>query len=236
MVLSWSMDKIGPITRSVEDCAIVFAAIHGPDGKDLSVIPAPFHYNADFDTKKLRIGYVKADFERPYPFRSKDSLVLATMRRLGYELIPVELPALPSIRFILDAEAAAAFDDLTLSNQDDLLVRQIRNAWPNVFRQARFIPAVEYIKANRLRTQLMLQMQELFNEVDVYLHPSWGSSSLTITNLTGHPCVVMPNGFQPNGRPTSITFTGKLFGEGELLALAKAWQEATDFHRKHPKL
>mgnify|MGYP005842923025 FL=1 len=236
MALSWSMDKIGPITRSVEDCAIVFAAIHGPDGKDLSVIPASFHYNADFDTKKLRIGYVKADFERPYPFRSQDSLVLATMRRLGYELIPVELPALPSIRFILDAEAAAAFDDLTLSNQDDLLVRQIRNAWPNVFRQARFIPAVEYIKANRLRTQLMLQMQELFNEVDVYLHPSWGSSSLTITNLTGHPCVVMPNGFQPNGRPTSITFTGKLFGEGELLALAKAWQEATDFHRKHPKL
>ncbi|HMN89561.1 MAG TPA: amidase [Saprospiraceae bacterium] len=236
MALSWSMDKIGPIARSAEDCAIVFAAIHGPDGKDMSVIPAPFHYQANFDTKKLRIGYVKADFERPYPFKMQDSLTLVSLQQLGYQLIPIVLPELPAIRFILDAEAAAAFDDLTLSNQDTLLVRQIRNAWPNVFRQARFIPAVEYIKANRLRTKLMLDMQALFSNLDVYIHPSWGSNSLTITNLTGHPCVVMPNGFLPNSRPTSITFTGKLFGEAELLALAHQWQRATTHHHQHPIL
>lgn len=116
------------------------------------------------------------------------------------------------------------------------MVRQIKNAWPNTFRQARFIPAVEYIKANRLRTQLMLDMQQLFEEVDVYVHPSWGNTSLNITNLTGHPCVVLPNGFQQNGRPTSISFTGKLFKEAELLHFAKAYQDKTDFHKKHPNL
>jgi Asp-tRNA(Asn)/Glu-tRNA(Gln) amidotransferase A subunit family amidase len=115
-------------------------------------------------------------------------------------------------------------------------MRQDRNAWPNTFREARFIPAVEYIQANRLRSQLIADMQRVFEEVDVYINPSWGSSSLLITNLTGHPCVALPNGFRADGRPTSITFTGKLFGEAELLSLAKAWQEATDFHRQHPEL
>lgn len=236
MALVWSMDKIGPIARSVEDCAIVFNAIYGPDGKDLSVIPAPFNYNAKFDTKKLKIGYDKAAFERNSPFKAQDSLSLATLRSMGYELIPIELPEFPNIGIILDAECAAAFDDLTLSNKDDLLVQQGRNAWPNTFRQARFIPAVEYIKANRLRTQLMLDMQKVFDQVDVYVHPSWASSSLRITNYTGQPCVVVPNGFQQNGRPTSISFTGKLFGEAELLSLAKAYQDQTDFHKKHPSL
>ncbi len=236
MALSWSMDKIGPIARSVEDCAIVFNAIYGPDGKDLSVIKAPFNYNAKFDTKKLRIGYLKSAFAGNYPFKEQDSIALAKMRELGYELIPIELPTVPNIRFILNAEAAAAFDELTLSNRDDLLVRQGKNAWPNTFRQARFIPAVEYIQANRLRSQLIADMQQVFEQVDVYINPSWGSSSLLITNLTGHPCVVMPNGFRDNGRPTSITFTGKLFGEAELLSLAKAWQDATDYHKKHPEL
>ncbi|MFN7117001.1 MAG: amidase [Saprospiraceae bacterium] len=236
MALVWSMDKIGPIARSVEDCAIVFNAIYGPDGKDLSVIKAPFNYDAKFDTKKLKIGYTKAAFEGIYPFKAQDSLSLATLRSMGYELIPIALPESPEIGFILDAEAAAAFDDLTTSNKDDLLVRQIKNAWPNTFRQARFIPAVEYIKANRLRTQLMQDMQKVFEKVDVYVHPSWASTSLRITNLTGHPCVVVPNGFQANGRPTSISFTGKLFGEAELLSLAKAYQDKTDFHKKHPNL
>ncbi|MDX1942391.1 MAG: amidase [Saprospiraceae bacterium] len=204
MALSWSMDKIGPITRTVEDCAIVFNAIYGPDGKDLSVIKAPFNYNIKFDTKKLKIGYVKSAFEGNYPFKTQDSIALEKIKELGYKLVPIELPEVPNIRFLLTAEAAAAFDDLTLSNKDDLMVRQGRNAWPNTFRSARFIPAVEYIKANRLRLQLMMDMQKVFEQVDVYLHPSFSSNSLLITNLTGHPCVVMPNGFRNNGRPTSI--------------------------------
>ena len=236
MALSWSMDKIGPITRSVEDAAIVFDAIRGSDQKDLSVIDAPFNYHANFDTKKLKVGYLKSAFDRNYPFKTQDSIALAKMQELGYELVPIELPEVPNIRFILTAEAAAAFDELTRSNEDDLLVRQGRNAWPNTFREARFIPAVEYIQANRLRSQLIAEMQRVFEEVDVYINPSWGSSSLLITNLTGHPCVVMPNGFRDNGTPTSITFTGKLFGEAELLSLAKAWQDATDYHKQHPEL
>lgn len=236
MALVWSMDKIGPISRSVEDCAIVFNAIYGPDGKDLSVIKASYNYDAKFDTKKLKIGYLKNAFERNYAFKAQDSLALQILRNMGYQLIPIELPSLPDIGFILDAEAATAFDDLTTSNKDDQMVRQIKNAWPNTFRQARFIPAVEYIKANRLRTQLMLDMQKLFEQVDVYVHPSWGNSSLNITNLTGHPCVVIPNGFQANGKPTSISFTGKLFKEAELLSFVKAYQDKTDFHKKHPNL
>lgn len=236
MALSWSMDKIGPIARTVEDAAIVFDAIRGADHKDMSVIDAPFNYNANFDTKKLKIGYLKSAFDRNYAFKMQDSIALAKMRAMGYELVPIELPEVPNIRFILTAEAAAAFDELTLSNQDDLMVRQGRNAWPNTFREARFIPAVEYIQANRLRSKLIADMQRIFEEVDVYINPSWGNNSLLITNLTGHPCVVMPNGFRDNGRPTSITFTGKLFGEAELLSLAKAWQDATDYHKKHPAL
>ena len=236
MALSWSMDKIGPLCRTVEDCAIIFDAIRGSDGKDLSVIDAPFNYNGKGDGKKLKIGYVKGAFSRNYGFKKQDSLALETYEKLGYELIPIELPPLPDLSMILFAEAGAAFDELTLSGQDDLLVRQIKGAWPNIFRQSRFIPAVEYIKANRLRTQLMNQMEALFEQVDVYIHPSWASSSLRITNYTGHPCVVLPNGFQKNGRPTSISFTGKLFGEAEVMEVAKIFQEHTEFHLMHPEL
>lgn len=236
MALSWSMDKIGPLCRTVEDCAIVFDAIRGKDHRDISTIEAPFNYKSNFDTKKLKIGYIKSAFERNYGFKKQDSLTLAKLVAMGYELIPIELPEHPSIGFILEAEAAAAFDELTRSGKDDLMVRQIKNAWPNVFRQARFIPAVEYIQANRLRTELIEQMQAVFEKIDLYVHPSWASSSLRITNFTGHPCVVLPNGFQKNGRPTSISFTGKLFGEAELLSFAKAYQDKTEHHRKHPEL
>ena len=236
MALSWSMDKIGPICRSVEDCAIVFEAIRGSDGQDLSVIDAPFNYDATKDGKNLKVGYLKTSFDRNYPFKQQDSLSLLKLKELGYELIPIELPQMPDLRVILSAEGAAAFDELTLSGADDLMVRQIQNAWPNVFREARFIPAVEYIKANRLRTQLIQEMTKVFEQVDVYVHPSWASSSLRITNYTGHPCVVLPNGFQENGRPTSITFTGKLFGEATVMEVAKAFQDNTAFHKQHPEL
>ncbi len=237
MALSWSMDKIGPLCRTAEDCAIVFHAIYGPDGKDLSVADVPFNFNAGDHPKKLRVGYLKSDFERPYLFKKQDSIALERLRELGVELIPLTLPTLPNIRFILQAEGAAAFDDLTRSGKDDLMVRQVRNAWPNVFRSARFIPAVEYIQANRRRTELIEAMQrEVFSKVDVYVHPSWGSSSLTITNFTGHPCVVVPNGFQSNGRPTSISFTAKLYEEGMALSLAQAFQQVTAHHLEHPRL
>lgn len=233
MALSWSMDKVGPIARTVEDCAIVFEAIRGADGQDLSIMNASFNYNAKQDVKKLKVGYVKSDFERNYAFKEQDSLTLESLRQMGIELIPIELPKLLPIRFILDVESAAAFDELTRSGKDDQLVQQQRNAWPNSFRSARFVPAVEYIQANRLRTQLIIELNEVFKQVDIYLAPSWGSTSLTMTNLTGHPAIVLPNGFR-NGTPTSITFTGKLFGEADLMALAKRYQDATEFHRKHP--
>jgi Asp-tRNA(Asn)/Glu-tRNA(Gln) amidotransferase A subunit family amidase len=235
MALSWSMDKIGPICRSVEDCAIVFQAIQGPDPLDVSLIPAAFHYDATSNPRQLKIGYLKTDFERRYPFHDQDSLSLQKLREMGFQLIPIELPEAPNLGIILSAEAAAAFDELTRSGRDDLMRRQIRNAWPNTFREARFIPAVEYIQANRLRTKLMQDMQKVFKQVDVYLNPSWGGRSLNITNHTGHPCVVLPNGFR-NGRPTSITFTGNLFEEGKILNLARVYQEATSHHLQHPKL
>lgn len=235
MALSWSMDKIGPICRSVEDCAIVFNAIQGPDPLDVSLIPAAFHYDATADPKQLKIGYLKKDFDRRYAFHDQDSVALEKLKSMGFQLIPIELPESPDLSIILSAEAAAAFDELTLSGRDDLMRRQIKNAWPNTFREARFIPAVEYLQANRLRTKLMQDMQKVFEQVDVYVHPSWGSRSLNITNHTGHPCVVVPNGLR-NGRPTSISFTGRLFEEGKILGLAKVYQEATGHHKQHPQL
>jgi Asp-tRNA(Asn)/Glu-tRNA(Gln) amidotransferase A subunit family amidase len=237
MALSWSMDKIGPICRTVEDCAIVFKAIMGPDNLDPSVSDYPFTYQSEIDIKNLRIGYVEKDFAADYPFKQNDSLTLAALRNLGATLIPIELPDLPvsDLSFILSAEAAAAFDELTRSNRDDLLVRQIKNAWPNEFRQARLIPAVEYINANRIRYRLIQAMQKLMQDVDCYLAPSWQGDNLLLTNLTGHPCVVLPNGFR-EGTPTSITFNGRLYDEGTILALARAYQEAMEFHKQHPKM
>ncbi len=238
MALSWSMDKIGPICRSVEDCAIVFNAIHGPDGKDGTVVDIPFNWNPSVKLADLRIGYLKHEFERERPNKANDDAVLQTLRSLGATLIPIELPDYPveHLSFILSAEAAAAFDEITRSNRDDLLVRQIKNAWPNVFRQARFIPAVEYIQANRVRTLVMQEMARLMDTVRVYVAPSFGGNNLLLTNLTGHPAVVVPNGFSEKGTPTSITFMGDLYDESTVLAVAKAYQDATDNHRKHPKL
>lgn len=233
MALSWSMDKIGPITRSAEDAAVVFSVIKGKDSKDPTTVDAPFNFDSRDEVRTLKIGYIKADFEKSYSFKPQDSIVLELLKESGIELIPIELPTLPELRMILSAEAAAAFDELTISGKDDLLVRQVRNAWPNVFRQARFIPAVEYIQANRRRRILIEEMNQIFNSVDLYLNPSWSSNSLTITNYTGHPCITIPNGLI-NGTPSSITITGKLYGEAELVALAKFIQDKTEWHRSVP--
>lgn len=158
------------------------------------------------------------------------------MKEMGISLIPVDLPDLPAndLLFIISAEAAAAFDELTRTNKDDLMVRQLKNSWPNEFRTARFIPAVEYIQANRIRTLLIEQMAAKMKEIDVLVAPTYGG--LRVTNLTGHPCVVLPNGFTPQQTPTSLVFIGNLYDEATLLTVAKAYQEATGFHKKHPVL
>ena len=231
------MDKIGPICRSAEDCAIVFNAIHGKDEKDPTVMNIPFNWDANFDIKKIKVGYLKKEFEKEYKNKKNDTAVLNTFKSMGIKLIPMELPDLPvdSMSFILSAEAAAAFDELTRSRKDDLMVRQIKNAWPNVFRQSRLIPAVEYIQANRIRTLLIQSMAEKMKGIDVYIAPSF-HTNLLLTNLTGHPAVVVPNGFDEKGNPTSITFVGNLFEEAKILKVAKSYQDTSKFHLKHPKL
>lgn len=239
MPLSWSMDKIGPICRTVEDCAIVFQAIIGPDGKDQTLHDVPFNYTPDVDLTKLRIGFLKTEFDSARGTKASNDSVLAVLRKLGATLIPIELPKgfpVNDLTIILSAEAGAAFDELTRSNRDDLLVRQIKNAWPNVFRGSRFIPAVEYLQANRVRSLVIQEMQTLMKDIDVYVAPSFGGDNLLRTNLTGHPCVVLPHGFTSEGTPTSISFIGQLFGEAKLLGVAKKFQDATDYHLKHPML
>jgi Asp-tRNA(Asn)/Glu-tRNA(Gln) amidotransferase A subunit family amidase len=189
--------------------------------------------------KSLRIGYLKKAFDEDYPTKKNDEASLGVLRSLGVELIPFDIPEdLPvdDISFILDAEAAAAFSELTLSDRDDLMVRQGKDAWPNVFRQARFIPAVEYIQANRVRTRLMEEMAAKMKSIDVYVAPSFGDNNLLLTNLTGHPAVVVPNGFNEKAMPTSISFIGNLFEEAKTLRVAQAFQAATSFHQKHPLL
>jgi Asp-tRNA(Asn)/Glu-tRNA(Gln) amidotransferase A subunit family amidase len=249
MALSWTMDKLGPICRSAEDCALVLDAIYGPDGQDNSVIPADFHWDANLSPKTLRIGYVKSAFDSPltdpadpkrtlHGTKKFDDAALDVFKRIGINLIPVDLPDLPydAMRLILSAEAAASFDELTRSDRDKLLVQQGKFDWPNSFRTSRFIPAVDYVNANRLRSVAILLWDDLMRKVDVIVTPTNAAnlSQLVATNLTGHPAVIVPNGFRDDGTPVSLTFLAGLFEEGKALAVARAYQEATGFHLKHP--
>ncbi len=242
MALSWSMDKIGPICRAVEDCALVFDTINGPDGRDETVIDMPFSWDVDRDPGDLRVGYLRSDFEAEpsedqREWHEFNLATLETVRSMGIDLVPLELPEVPigALGFILRVEAAAAFDEMTRTNVDDTLVRQDPSAWPNRLRTARAVPAVEYIQANRVRRIAMREMARILDGIDVYLSPTRGDN-LRITNLTGHPAVVVPNGFRANGTPTSITFCGNLFRDSEALLLARAYQEATGFHLRHPSM
>jgi Asp-tRNA(Asn)/Glu-tRNA(Gln) amidotransferase A subunit family amidase len=226
---------------SAEDAALVLAAIQGPDGHDLSVHRAPFNWDAGLDVRQLRVGYVRSAFEstnRNYTTKAFDQAVLDVLRGRGITLTPVELPDAPygPMRLILSAEAAAAFDELTRSGRDAELTEQGPGAWPNSFRVARFIPAVDYINANRVRSQAIAQWAALMRTVDVIVTPTNGGNQLTATNLTGHPAVIVPNGFRDDGTPVSITFLGGLFDEAKPLAVAHAYQQATDFHRRTPPL
>jgi len=236
MSLSWTMDKLGPICRTVEDCALVFNAIQGPDGIDPTLYDLPFNYKAKVNLSKLRIGYVKTVFEGSRN-NTNDLAALEKLRSLGAKLIPLELPKYPKEidALLLEVEAAAAFDDLTRNGQDAQLASQQAWAWPNSMRQARFVPAVEYLRAQQVRALFIQQMAQCLKDIDLYVTPTMDDNGLGLTNLTGHPQVVVPDGFR-NGLPTSISFVGKLFGEAQLLAVAKAYQDATGFHLQHPKL
>ena len=290
MALSWTMDKLGPICRSVEDCALVLGAIAGPDGKDPSAAPVNFSYDPGFDWHSLLVGYLKSefdpqaqpklaeaargetaeeaqkrqesnaamrdDYQRRVYDRRFEQAALKKLRSMGVTLIPVELPKLPwdAMVPLLTAEAAAAFDELTMTGRDQLLTEQGPEDWPNAFRMARFYPAVEYIQANRARMLGVGQLREIFEEVDVIVTPST-DLQLTVTNLTGNPAVILPNGLRGAdapappviddgdhdniggpGTPVSITFLGGLYQDAKLAAFAKAYQEATGFNKLHPRL
>jgi Asp-tRNA(Asn)/Glu-tRNA(Gln) amidotransferase A subunit family amidase len=218
---------------------------------DRAVKDVPFHWDATLKATSLRVGYNKAAFELPerndkdqlqHGTKRFDDAALAVLRRLGVTLVPVELPDMPygAMRLVLSAEGAAAFDQLTRSGRDKELVQQTPRDWANTFRTARFIPAVDYVNANRVRTLAMLKWHALFETVDVIVTPTGVGSQLVATNLTGHPAVILPSGFRDTSDtdrtqvPVSLTFLGGLYQEASLLAVARAWQDATDFHTKHP--
>ena len=260
MGLSWTMDKIGPICRGVEDCAAALDAIYGPDGRDMTVGDAPFNWSADIPLSSLRVGYLKAEFETtPQPNANEQQRrltdqrnamykdALAALERAGVKMTPIELPKFPTgnIRFLLTAEAATAFDDITRDGRVNQLSGQDPGDWPNSFRTSRFITTVEYLRAQRLRVLLMREMDKLMSQWDVFVSPAPNSASLTITNLTGHPAVCLPCGFLdipgPNNGPLqhlpqAIMFTGGLYDEASPLRVALAFEKATQWHTMHPKV
>jgi len=240
MTLSWSLDKAGPLCRSAEDAAVVFNYLHGTDGKDASAVNMPFNYTGKTDLSKLKIAYAKNYFSRRDTM-GNELAVLEAFRKSGAELIPVDFPDSGIYNFnmtgiILNAEAAAAFDEFTRSDLDDMMTRQNRGDWPNSFRSSRFIPAVDYVNANRHRYLLMKKMDEFISKYDVVICPTFVGSQLRITNLTGHPAVCLPTGFNKNHLPTSITLVGKLYDEATLLAIAKAYQLGTPWDEMHPEM
>ena len=248
MALSWTMDKVGPMCRSVEDCVLAFNAVYGPDGRDETVVDMPFAWQGAFQPSRLRVGYIATEFEAPPRTASPDqrrtwggrssvlSAALDTLRGIGVTLEPLEMPAFPAdaLRLILNAEAAAAFDELTRSRGVDALTQQGSTAWPTTFRSSRFIPAVEYIRAQRARTLLARDMDQLMSRYDAFISPSQ-SGSLIVSNLTGHPALSLKAGFH-EGLPVGLMITGRLYDEATVLQLALAYERATSWHMLHPQL
>lgn len=239
MVLCWSLDKAGPICRSAEDDAIVYYFIKGTDGKDASAIDHAFNYNPKADIKKLRFAYAENYFKK-LPKDAPEWKVIEVYKSMGIDIKPVEFPdstVYPTnlVSIILNSESAAAFDELTRTNRDDLIERQDKDFWPNSFRSARLIPAVEYINANRYRYTLCQKIQEFMKNYDVVIVPTFVGSQLSITNLTGNPVLCMPMGFNQRNLPVSITLVGNLYDEASILEAAKAYQNKTDFNKKHPE-
>ena len=239
MVLCWSLDKVGPICRSAEDASVVYAFIHGTDGNDPSAIRHTFNYTGKADFSKLRIAYAENFFNR-LTAEAPEWKVLEAYRSLGANVHAVNFPdsamyPVNLVSIILNAESAAAFDELTRTNRDDLIERQDKDFWPNSFRAARTIPAVEYINANRYRYNLCRNMNDFMKNYDVLIVPTFSGRQLSITNLTGHPAVCVPIGFNQNGSPLSITLIGNLYDEATILAAAKAFQDKTEHNKKHPE-
>jgi Asp-tRNA(Asn)/Glu-tRNA(Gln) amidotransferase A subunit family amidase len=241
MALSWSLDKVGPICRSATDCAIVFEVIRGSDPRDGGYPNMPFEYNSKADVKKLRIGYAKNYFDRITDTARNEWKVLQAFKDMDVELVPMTFPdstvwPYNIIDVVISAECAAAFDGFTRGELDDQMTNQGKNDWPNIFRTARLIPAVEYINANRQRTLLMQAVNEAMNDFDVIISPTFGSGNQSaITNLTGHPAICVPTGFDKRFNvPTSITFIANLYDEATLIRVAKAYQDATGWDEMHP--
>jgi Asp-tRNA(Asn)/Glu-tRNA(Gln) amidotransferase A subunit family amidase len=239
MSLSWSMDKVGPMCRNAEDCAIVFSIIQGEDSKDKTTTSIPFSYDPTLDVKTLKVAYLKNDIEKDTT-KGKENLLkaLASFKRMGIEPQPVHLPTdVPYDGFdiILRSESGAFFDELVRSERVDLMVEQHKKSRANSLRQSRFIPAVEYLQANRHRQVLIEKMHQIIKEYDVLISPSFGNKQLVITNLTGHPVITIPTGLDDEKHPTSMTLVGNLYDEGKILMLAKKFQEVTEFDELHPE-
>jgi Asp-tRNA(Asn)/Glu-tRNA(Gln) amidotransferase A subunit family amidase len=243
MALSYSLDKVGPICRSAADAAIVFNYIHGTDGKDGSAVNMPFNYTPNKDIKKLKIAYAKNYFDKIKDTSRNEFKVLEEFKKLGVQLIPVNFPDSGVYNFnimdvVIGAECAAQFDEMTRLNIDDILTRQTKSDWPNSFRTNRFIPAVEYINAQRHRYTLMQKVNEVMQQYDVIICPSRGDGNQSaITNLTGNPVVCVPTGFDKKfNLPTGISFVGNLYDEATILSIAQAYQKATNWDETHPAL
>lgn len=238
MTLSWSLDKPGPLCRSADDAAIVFYYLQGTDGRDASAVSRNFHYDPKIDLSKLRIGYAVNYFKGDAA--GSETELVRVLEQAGAKVTPVVFPDSGVYHFnlmstVLSAEAAAAFDGFTRSGLDDEMDRQGRGEWPNYFRAARLIPAVEYINGNRHRYLLMEKVNEVMTQYDVIICPSWGGNQLAITNLTGHPAVCFPTGFSQKNLPTGLTLVGNLYDEATLLAVARVYQEATNWNKVRPE-
>jgi Asp-tRNA(Asn)/Glu-tRNA(Gln) amidotransferase A subunit family amidase len=238
MTLCWSLDKAGPICRSAEDAAIVFNYLHGTDGKDAAAVNMPFNYTGKADLSKMKIAYAKNYFGKKDTLGNEDA-VLDVFRKAGAQLIPVNFPDSGIYNFdiigiVIGSESAAAFDGFTRTGLDDKMTRQGKGEWPNYFRAARFIPAVEYINANRHRYTLIQKVNDVIEKYDIIICPTWVGNQAAITNLTGHPAISIPTGFDKNHSPTSITLVGKLYDEATILAIAKVYQDATQWNKMHP--
>ncbi len=237
MALCWSLDKVGPICRTVEDCAMVLDAIRGHDPSDASSIDMPFEFDATKSLSGLRVGYSPGWFEGDR-VSDIDRAALDTLKKLGLKLVEIEMPDWPygMLMTILMAEAASAFEELTLSNRDDELAWQKPQAWPNSFRQTRFTPAIEFVQAQRFRRKVMQMMDDKFADIDAMISPSFAARLLLITNNTGHPSLTMRCGFKDDGTPHGITMLGRLFDEGTLCRIGMALEKELRVWDKRPDI
>jgi len=253
MALSWTQDRIGPICRAVEDCALVMSVIAKPDGRDLSVADLPFNWDASLDPKSLKVGYLAdafADADRDAEWAAIDALTIAKLKELGFDLVPLAVPEFPTDVLRLSVESAVFHDGLLRSGRYKEMTNKSRG---ERMRSARLIPAVEYLQSQRMRSLMMLELAKATAAVDVYLTPSTHGSPRregdrdvsnapelatqrhsNMANLACYPAVALPSGFLASGAPTSVSFMAQPYREAELLAVAKAYQDATSFHRKQP--